>query len=254
MKIGQYNILDGSPEPERLVRLGQWISRQNYDILGFNELNGWTTRQMEQYGAEWGLPYYAITDTGRSPYRLGILSKHPVERVSIKEEGFYHGLLHAKILDLDLFVTHLSSADSLHREREAALIIEEISTCCGPVIVMGDLNTLSPLDKAHYDHAGIPEKLSQDDRLSRKFMAQGEINYRPMEVLLEAGLVDAGAGSGFQHSVPTKYNEDPMHADRLRLDYMLINEALLNHKPMARIIRDPEVELLSDHYPVECWW
>ena len=53
------------------------------------------------------------------------------------------------------------------------------------------------------------------------------------------------------HSVPTMINADSMHAAPMRLDYALVNDALLSRCHLnCRLVRDRETETLSDHYPL----
>ena len=75
-----------------------------------------------------------------------------------------------------------------------------------------------------------------------------------MQQLLEAGLRDLGATVQAAYSVPTAANRDKAHAAGMRLDYILVNEAILGQRPgvRVRIIHNEEVDTLSDHYPVEC--
>ncbi|KAJ1620410.1 hypothetical protein T492DRAFT_386753 [Pavlovales sp. CCMP2436] len=74
-----------------------------------------------------------------------------------------------------------------------------------PVLLLGDLNTLSPLDAIEHRRVGLREKMGWDPPLANKFLAaDGTLAYQPMNVLLDGGLVDLGhlANPG-EHSVPT---------------------------------------------------
>jgi len=64
-------------------------------------------------------------------------------------------------------------------------------------------------------------------QLGKKFLnrARTAIEYTPMQLLLDAPLVDVGVGGG--HSVPTAINADHMHFARLRLDYCLASQGLV---------------------------
>lgn len=62
-------------------------------------------------------------------------------------------------------------------------------------ILTGDLNTLSPLDEGSYNAAGTMTLLQTDQRLTEKFLTRQQdgtfrMDFRPMQVLLEAGLED----------------------------------------------------------------
>ena len=55
----------------------------------------------------------------------------------------------------------------------------------------------------------------------------------PMQQLLDAGLMDLGATVKAVYSVPTAANRDKACAARMRLDYVLVNEAFLGHYKLA---------------------
>ena len=100
-----------------------------------------------------------------------------------------------------------------------------------PFVLVGDLNTLSPLDKAEHDAAGLTQKIRSGPyakQLSKKFLTKAKtaVDYTPMQLLLDAPLTDVGARGG-GHSVPTSINADHMHFATLRLDYCLVNDAFV---------------------------
>ena len=255
MRVLQYNILNGcNDSDERLKNLGHWLTRKSYDIVGFNELNGWDRPPgMAKRASDWGYPFSELYPTEHSRHFVGVMSKHPIEVIEKREESFHHGLLHVLIKGDHYLITHLSPLDSSMREKEVEQIVKVVQND-EPLLLMGDLNTLSPLDAEIHGREGLLEVLLVDQSLKRKFVVDGGINYGPMQSLLDAGLEDLGAMDKGSYSVPTSYNRDKMHAAKMRLDYMLANKAFLNRSPEAHIIRDSEVDRLSDHYPIECRW
>ena len=72
------------------------------------------------------------------------------------------------------------------------------------VILMGDLNSLSPLDKAVHQQENLTHLLGQHvalPNLRKKFLnISGDINYQPIQNLLNSGLVDSCAASCEQHN------------------------------------------------------
>ena len=92
--------------------------------------------------------------------------------------------------------------------------------------------------------------------LGRKFLDEQRmrVNYAPMQALLDGPLYDVGANGG--HTVPTALNADRMHFTKLRLDYCLVNEPLLDHCGGQRgqltscVVRDNKSSNLSDHFPL----
>ena len=225
-------------------------------MVGFNELNGWDAAPgMRGRGAAWGYPHGELFVTRRSRYLVGVLSRHPIEVVATEEDGFCHGLLHVRILGVNYVITHLTPRNAADRELEAALVAARVRQVREPLSLMGDMNTLSPLDREWHTAAGLLPVLLDTPLLRRKFVsAEGAINYRPMQTLLDAGLTDLGPRGASEYSVPTAANADIAHAARMRLDYLLANPAFVALKPATRIVRDAATDALSDHYPVECVW
>jgi endonuclease/exonuclease/phosphatase family metal-dependent hydrolase len=73
-----------------------------------------------------------------------------------------------------------------------------------------------------------------------------------MQILLEAGLLDLCNEKNAGYTVPTPLNTDEAHIAKMRLDYILVNKAFERFRPRVKILRNKELEILSDHYPVEC--
>lgn len=256
VKILQYNILDGCMnDPTRLAKLGDWLTNQEFDLVGLNELNGWnTSTDISMLGPEWGYPHHALFETKTSPYFVGVLSRHPIHHIAGYEEGFHHGALILKTFDIHVVVTHLTPICSRHREAEAARLVEIIDRLKGPVLLMGDLNTLSPRDQDRHSISGLVEILRRDAHLTRKFLdAEAKINYRPMQRLLDAGLTDLSRRS--DTTVPTEINVDAAHASPMRLDYIMANQCFLaGRTPVAEALHETPLPYLSDHFPVMCTW
>jgi hypothetical protein len=76
---------------------------------------------------------------------------------SIGQAPFYHGLLHVKIAGIHVLALHSSPENSLEREKESIAIGEITSGKTHSVfpnelvLVMGDFNNVSPIDKHLHD-------------------------------------------------------------------------------------------------------
>lgn len=253
MRLLQYNIWDGCHDAQRYQQLHDFLVRESYDIVGFNELKFWTAEAFKRKMSDSGYPHTRFLSMETSAYAIGVASKYPIEVVMTKEtEPLHHGMLHVKIGHLHFIITHLSPASSEHRERETVFIGDYVKEIAEPLILMGDLNTLSPLDKEHYEKINLFEKLNETEHGRKCHLKEGAINYQPMQTLLEAGLHDVGEYQKLDHSMPTKVHENYKQRRHVRIDYVLVNEQLLNKKLKARVIRTAELEKVSDHYPVEC--
>lgn len=255
-KLLHWNVLDGGSR--RLDGICAFLRGGAYDVVTLNELNGFDSAKLRAWGARCGLPHSQLL--AKSAYHLGILSRHPLTVVKAETGSpWAHGLLCVRVLGLQLCVTHLNPHDSTKRTAEARRIVSGLPRREG-FMLMGDLNTLSPLDESAHAAAGLLEQVGHGPyarQLSRKFLERGgtRIDYRPMETLLRGGLHDVGVDGG--HSVPTKINADHMHFAMLRLDYCLVNAHLRErcgagaHAPHAQLVRNGETDALSDHYPLE---
>lgn len=277
MKVTTYNIFEGGGDKERLERLASWMVQNCFStdnnsidlgVVAMNECNGWDT--------EWRLNHFLghcrnihhVLMPCRTGYHIGFLSQKPIRVVSmITEEPFHHGLLHVEVEGIHFLVCHLSPRDSLTRLKECEEIIRiarGLSEDGVPLVLLGDLNSLSPRDAQH--HGELVQRFRGDQRLARKFLrvANGTefLDYRPIE-LLESSLTDMYLGVGAeeesdcseQATVPTRIHTDDMHAAKMRLDYILVNSILASktlHASKAAPVRDRETDWLSDHYPVSC--
>jgi exodeoxyribonuclease III len=257
-RLLHWNILDGGGS--RLTGICNFVRGGQYDVLTLNELNGFDEASLERLGKRCGFTHSLLL--AKSPYRLGILSRHPLSLLAADTgHTFAHGLLCARVLGLTLCVTHLNPHDVRRRADEAREIVRRVGTDDQqPFMLVGDLNTLSFLDRAEHakaDLASLIRKGPYAPQLSRKFLdsSQAAVDYTPMQVLLDAPLRDVGVGSG--HSVPTSINADHMHFATLRLDYCLVNDQLLRScggqrdELRASLLHDERTDSLSDHYPLE---
>eukprot|EP00943_MAST-04B_sp_MAST-4B-sp1_P008461 g8461.t1 len=140
-----------------------------------------------------------------------------------------------------------------------------------PLLVMGDLNSLSKLDASSYSRSkllnhilSIPVKDTRT-RLINKFLKRSanfrdkyNIDYGPIEMFLNFGYVDflgkANVESRmFHHTVPTMLKVDYMHAQRMRLDYIIGNREFVKQYGQcvnAHTMQSACSEILSDHLPI----
>jgi endonuclease/exonuclease/phosphatase family metal-dependent hydrolase len=257
MRVLQYNILKGGADekdPGRLSRLRLWVSSGGYDVLGLNELNGWVQPPgIHARAKSWGYSSAEVFFTTKSKYPVGVLAKSPIVVLDRLVDGFHHGVLHVLIQEVHYVIAHLTPVSAAARVLEADALVRLIRDVAAPTFIMGDMNTLSPLDREEHEVHDLKSALRASPKLAEKFLDRAKrINYEPMRRLLDAGLVDVCHARG--HSVPTPGTEDIMHAAPMRLDYILANDAAMQFSPRARIVAESATSTLSDHYPVECLW
>ena len=140
-----------------------------------------------------------------------------------------------------------------------------------PLLVMGDLNSLSKLDSKSYDESKLLKHIrgmrvkDTKDRLTKKFLKPSlnfrekyTIDYGAIEMFLNFGYVDflgeANLKSkSFHHTVPTMLQVDYMHAQRMRLDYIIGNREFSKKYGScvnAHTMQSACSEILSDHLPI----
>jgi endonuclease/exonuclease/phosphatase family metal-dependent hydrolase len=257
MKLLHYNIQDGcAGAPARKEAIGRWLQSQHADVVTLNELNGWQAGDgLAEFGRSWGWPHAVIGKVDHSDYPVGILSRRPIDGSQLTGRPFHHALLQASIGGLQVWVTHLSPMDARQRVVECRWIADRARAVTGPLILAGDLNTLTPIDAPMHARLDIQASLQANTTLKRKFLTpRGAIDYEPMQILLAGGLVDICAPDQPQASVPTPFNRDAAHAAPMRLDYLLANAALMQAMPRGWVERGEAVRMLSDHYPVVGQW
>jgi endonuclease/exonuclease/phosphatase family metal-dependent hydrolase len=239
------------------------LLQQNADVVGFCEANKWR-HNLSGIAAAAGYAHAEMFPTSHG-YPLAVFSKTHIKVIGRHEEHFERGVLHVQILGIHFFIAHLNAHNSTAREGETTYLGTLVRRVTAPVVVMGDMNTLSPLDDKK-----LQSMVAEDQPLlhalfslpcyramRRKFL-QGpqfkRFNYKPMINLLEAGLVDASS-----MRVPTEPTNIPCDqasycdCPHLRLDYMLVSTqfAAMDLPPTAHVVIDDRTKMLSDHFPIE---
>ena len=256
-----------------LEPLGVELSK--HQVVGLVEVP-WKPAAFVQQAKAWGFDYALLLRTDRAHrFNIGLLSKTPLRRTTEAHGStFFHGLLCGALPlmgDLTVCVTHLTPHAPSARLQEAQALRRLLSGHAQrPLLLLGDLNTLSPADAAAHRASGLAARLAES-RTLRKFSDGTALDYSAFEALTSSeaseGLGHASdaasaltdlhhhtvATSG-AYTVPTSRGGDPRHAAPMRLDYALSNRALLEQCGRAgafsRIITTEEVGALSDHYPV----
>mmetsp|Transcript_13417 Transcript_13417/g.28532 ORF Transcript_13417/g.28532 Transcript_13417/m.28532 type:complete len:299 (+) Transcript_13417:214-1110(+) len=282
MRILHYNVYIGQgckdgPSEDKLEDFGRWLQSQHVDVAGLTECNNWDKLHIEKIAESWGFPHVVFLAV-KSGYHLAMLSKHPLTRFddSITQAPFYHGLLHVKVLTpssgrdgVHIVALHSSPSNSLERERESAAITEIVtgktkSVCPNDlVLVMGDFNNVSPLDKHIHDAQDVIGLMREvrKGKLVKRHLVDDALNYKPVTLLLDAGLTEvyptskdtprAEDSSAHAFTYPTKLRPDQSDDPQLRLDLVFANKTLLAECTVtSQILRGETEDSLSDHYPI----
>lgn len=231
------------------------------------------------------------------PYSIGVMSSLPFQVLrTVGPPVFQRGIVHAyfAILDLHLFVVHLHAHSSISRQVEALRLVGLLKPLLinnKRVVVAGDFNTLNPMDALSYDHEGLLKFYQRTDhqvfsRLRKKYcklkdrngtktMMGLELDYRPMQTLLDSGLIgscESSCGPGASDlciasrcgpTEPTAFDfEWPKLMDGakqkdVRLDYIFLSKNIIqcsDRSLYAGVQRNNDTSTLSDHYPLYVSW
>ena len=257
LRVVSYNVWYGFTKvPERKADYLAWMKAQEPDVVSLQELNGYTADKLKADASVWGHEYSAILK--EDGFATGITSRFPIEDVKRFREGFHHGLLRARIKGIYFYVIHLHPSNWEVRAREADLILADIAALPKGVgaVLVGDFNTFSSADKAHYAHGKLePFFAKRDKAYGEKNLRDGKLDYSVIAKFTDSGLVDLdhskrGEGYRFTGSFPTKIEKPGDHGEARRLDYVFASSSLAKGVTRAEVVADETTWKLSDHLPV----
>lgn len=251
-KVLSYNILEGfRGDSVRIKSFQDWVVKRSPDVVAFQEFNGISKAQMVKMANDIGYPYTVLQK--RAGFPLALMSKYPITNVIKVTEGMQHGMLYAKTAGYHIIVTHLHPKTYEKRIEEVDILLKYIGRIPKdePLILMGDFNNMSPLDKADYNNEPKMKLVlnSEKNNADTKTTKNGEIEYTAIQKLLDAGLIDTWRkfNSAYDKSAPTKLKT---HQNYTRIDYIYVNQALIPYTVDATLVKDNLTDTLSDHYPM----
>jgi exodeoxyribonuclease III len=226
-----WNLLHGGGS--RLPSIVELVRRQDPDVLTLQELRGFRRDRFAEatdltghvarsvFGQAVGVFWRpSLTATRRRSFRWQL--HHAASAVTLRSGGE----------SLTVVSTHLNPYASERRRREAVWLTARLAHR-GPVVLAGDLNSLS-----------VPGPLPPGYR-KRHLGPDGQIDTRAMAAFA-GGFSDAwlASGTGDGSTVPTALRGAEFAP--MRLDYVLLAGGL--EATSAQVVRDDP--LASDHYPV----
>lgn len=241
--------------PDRVDAIARWVRQdEGFAVAAFSELNGFDE---STWGAfcrnSLGLNHTIFLHTQHG-YHLGIASEFPLEKVYASTKApWHHGMIYVWVeaLGHGVIVTHLSPMSSSARLLEAQALTAIIRKDRRPVLVLGDFNTLSPVDTLEKSTIAT---LQSTSRLREKFLVDDGTapDFSTMKHILRT-LVDLGDPTDI--SVPTDLKVDQMHAAPMRLDFALATPSFASlsgvySQMYARTVNDATTVRLSDHLPL----
>ena len=220
-RMATYNIREGAHNLKEI--LTKYIIDSNIDILALQELNGWEKESLSEFGKEVGHNFTVFINT-TSGYHMGFTSRFPFEVIRVRTEGFHHGMIHINMfqflnestqwkfsdqtdddeyddlddivpdqydLSLHLIVTHLDPHSEVSRLEEAHHIIHQAKEHRN-LLLFGDLNSLSILDKPQYDATDLLSTLLiSSSSVQSKFLTpdHSAIDYQVMNKFYDGSFL-----------------------------------------------------------------
>lgn len=169
ISIMQLNIADGSLGARRDQMLA-WLqakATEGVQMVGFCELSGWNALHSKTElvknvplltlrAANAGFVHSFVSKPSSSnAYPVGLVSIFPFEVIhEWQSPHLQRGAVHVFVpkLQLHIIIAHLHAHDSTLRSKEARFLVEQLRELFEKnekVVIMGDLNTLSPYDRMY---------------------------------------------------------------------------------------------------------
>ena len=255
LKLLSYNVWYGfTKKPERKANYLKFMKAQAPDVVSLQELNHYTPANLAADAKAWGHPHSVLLKEKGFP--TGITSSQPINGVRRTIEGYHHGLLRCQTHGIHVYTIHLHPGNWEIRLREIDLLLKDIATLPrdAKVALAGDFNTFSLHDKPVYDRSEdmIPFFKRLDVRTKGKNLRDGQLDYRHLKRLEDAGFVDLihAKRKAFLGTFPTPLRKDEDMGPDRRLDYVFANPSLAATCQAAACIVNETTGLLSDHQPV----
>ncbi|SMC89803.1 endonuclease/exonuclease/phosphatase family protein [Pedobacter africanus] len=243
-RIISYNILEGMKTDTTKGKQDfvKWLKSENPDILALQECNKFTQKSLEELARSYGHPYAVLLR--EQGYPVALTSKYPIVNVEKVTDNMHHGFIQAKIKDLNIIVLHLSPHKYWKRREEIDVILATIAAARqqDKWVVMGDFNSLSPLDKDNYADGKYTERLKE---AAKKYsfhenLVEGKyLDFEVQKRILEFGLHDTAKEKA-------KGNEPKAN----RIDYIYVSKDLMPFVTKSQFIKDDFTATHSDHVPV----
>ncbi|MCC8424579.1 endonuclease/exonuclease/phosphatase family protein [Mucilaginibacter sp. UR6-11] len=246
MRIISYNIEEGMKADTSKGKKDfvAWIKSLDPDIMALEECNKFTQASLEELAHSYGHPYAIIVK--EKGYPTAITSKYPIVNVQKITDNMTHGFITCKIKDLNVVVLHLNPHQYQKRREEIAVILNTIAASPEKKkwLMMGDFNSISPLDKDKYADGKLLAYLI-DQKQKHSFHANlvddRELDYQVQQQILDFGLKDTGkAFEAVSKNPPT----------RSRIDYIYVSRDLMPKVTASHFIVDEFTAHHSDHKPM----
>ena len=245
-RILAYNVEIGFNNAAKLLETAEWIRSYDPEVILFQEIARQDSKGFAEMARLWGHSYAAVAKPF-TDYSIALTSRHPFEIIETRTADLHHGYVLAKINGVYFMSIHTSPFDFSRRIQETAIYARRIKPLLDAgekLIMMGDFNNYSPLDKERFD--GRLEKMDPVKRENYikgrgKNMNNGKYDYVSTQQLLDIGLLDVGFDWMKEHNI--------IYWSRIDLALLSPN---LKDDVVESYVEFPKAKFfsqLSDHYP-----
>lgn len=245
MKIICYNILRGMERDTTADKslFTNWLKLHDPDIVAIQEAAKCKQKDLEELAHKYGHPYAILLKENN--YCAAITSKYPITDVYRVIDNMHHGFIKAKINGYNVIVLHLCPFTYTKRREEINIVLQTIAASKQKEnwIVMGDFNSISPLDSMIYKNG---KYLANVKKLAKKYsyhdnLIDGEkLDFEVHKKILDFGLLDA----------LRIYNKNLIIPRSSRIDFIYLSRNLKNKVSYSEIIKDDFTKKYSDHLPL----
>lgn len=253
LRVLSYNILEGMVKDTTRGKqvFADWVKTHRPDVVALQECNSFTQKSLEELALSYGHPYAVIVK--ENGYPTGLTSRYPIAAIQKINENMTHGFIMAKIGKFNIVVLHLNPHKHKKRRAEIAQVLANIELQSDKKnwFMMGDFNSVSPLDRERLEKSGYLDK--QKAAMAKRptvldNLANGtEIDYEVQQSILTAGFIDAG--KLYDEKEKARTGKSIILSDS-RIDYIYVSSDLKKKIIRCAFIYDPFTAVHSDHRPI----
>ncbi len=251
LRVLSYNILEGmiTDTTKGKQLFVDWVRNQDPDIFAIQEANHFTDESLAALAKSYGHNYSVLVK--QKGYPTALSSRFPITDIEKVNENITHGYITAKVNGYNIVVLHLNPHNYEIRRAEINAILTKIKQLKinKKLIVMGDFNAHSPLDKAIFADGQLLKRLKDaavKNPKHRNLVNGEEIDFEVQGKVLDFGMIDIL--KHFALSEPANAKE--IIPTRSRIDYIYVSKDLKSKVLNGRFIRDDFTKKYSDHLPI----
>jgi exodeoxyribonuclease-3 len=145
------------PGEQRRTAVAAWLAAAAPDVVGFQEMNGYTDARLRREAAAWGHAHAVVLN--EDGYPVALTSRWPIEVIARLRDELHHGFLHARSAGVDYLVVHVVPAPGVERkvrELQPVLAAYRAAIEAGrPIVLLGDFNSIAAADVDLFSEAAL---------------------------------------------------------------------------------------------------